>query len=86
MRSRSLYRRLVEPVRRRRPEPDMAAARRRLAEITPLAQAEHAMAEGCPTEDQELMLMAAGSQAHRARRHPCLRRRQPAVRRVFLGR
>ena len=54
----------------------------RLAEVIPLALAEKAMADGCPTPDQELMLMAAGSPAHRARRHPSLvrpqwRNRQP---------
>ncbi|MFC0429754.1 hypothetical protein [Kutzneria buriramensis] len=41
----------------------------RLAEVIPLALAEKAMADGCPTPDQELMLMAAGSPAHLARRH-----------------
>lgn len=44
----------------------------RLAEVIPLALAEKAMADGCPTPDQELMLMAAGSPAHLARRHPSL--------------
>jgi hypothetical protein len=44
----------------------------RLAEVIPLALAEKAMADGCPTPDQELMLMAAGSPAHKARRHPSL--------------
>ena len=44
----------------------------RLADVIPLALAEKAMADGCPTPDQELMLMAAGSPAHKARRHPSL--------------
>ena len=45
-----------------------AAAGRRLAEIHELARAEQAMAEGCPTAEQELLLMSVGSLAHRARR------------------
>ena len=48
----------------------------RLTEVIPLALAEKAMADGCPTPDQELMLMAAGSPAHLARRHPSLVRPQ----------
>ncbi|MFI9386839.1 hypothetical protein [Kutzneria sp. NPDC052558] len=48
----------------------------RLAEVIPLALAEKAMADGTPTPDQELMLMAAGSPAHLARRHPSLVRPQ----------
>lgn len=47
-------------------------AARRLAELDELARAERAMADGCPTADQELLLMSVGSQAHRARRHPSL--------------
>ncbi|AHH96705.1 hypothetical protein KALB_3338 [Kutzneria albida DSM 43870] len=59
-----------------RPVADQALVRARLAEIAELVAAEHAMAEGCPSVDQELLLMAQGSQAHRARRHECLRRRK----------
>jgi hypothetical protein len=47
----------------------LAAVRRRLAEIDEMARAEQAMADGCPTVDQELLLMSVGSLAHRARRH-----------------
>lgn len=56
------------------PSPELVAAQRRLTDVIPLARAEKAMADGCPTPEQELMLMAAGSLAHRARRHPCLTR------------
>jgi hypothetical protein len=64
-----------------------AAGRLRLVEITELARAEQAMADGCPTPDQELLLIAAGSMAHRARRHPSLTRspRPGWLRRWFLG-
>ncbi|MEU6269596.1 hypothetical protein [Saccharopolyspora shandongensis] len=37
-----------------------------------LVRAEIAMAEGHPTPEQELMLMASGSVAHRARRQPSI--------------
>ncbi|MFC0542307.1 hypothetical protein [Kutzneria chonburiensis] len=60
---------------RRRPTPPVIPGPR-LAEVIPLALAEKAMADGCPTPDQELMLMAAGSPAHKARRHPSLVRPQ----------
>ena len=56
-----------------------------LADVIPLALAEKAMADGCPTPDQELMLMAAGSPAHLARRHPSLVRPQ-CSRRAFRAR
>jgi hypothetical protein len=46
-----------------------ATAGQRLAELHELARAEQAMADGCPTPEQELLLMSVGSQAHRARRH-----------------
>ena len=46
-----------------------AAVRQRLAELDELARAEQAMADGCPTADQELLLMSVGSLAHLARRH-----------------
>ncbi|REH39284.1 hypothetical protein BCF44_113139 [Kutzneria buriramensis] len=64
-----------------------ATGRRRLVEIAELARAEQAMADGCPTPDQELLLIAAGSMAHRARRHPSLGRRPRAgrLRRWLLG-
>jgi hypothetical protein len=61
---------LVRLFRRRSAEPVIPTPR--LAEVIPLALAEKAMADGCPTPDQELMLMAAGSPAHKARRHPSL--------------
>ncbi|AHH98065.1 hypothetical protein [Kutzneria albida] len=48
------------------------------AERERLARAELAMAEGCPSVEQELLLMAAGSTAHRARRHPSIR--HPSIR------
>jgi hypothetical protein len=65
----------------------LATGRQRLAEIAELARAEQAMADGCPTPDQELLLMVAGSMAHRARRHPSLTRRPRSgwLRRWFLG-
>jgi hypothetical protein len=63
------------------PSADLVAIQRRLTDVIPLARAEKAMADGCPTPEQELMLMAAGSLAHRARRHPCLNhRRSPPTR------
>ena len=46
----------------------LQAVRQRLAELDALARAEQAMADGCPTADQELLLMSVGSLAHRARR------------------
>jgi hypothetical protein len=50
--------------------PDISAADcDRLAEVDVLARAEQAMADGCPTADQELLLMSVGSLAHLARRH-----------------
>ena len=47
----------------------LRAVGRRLAELDELARGEQAMADGCPTADQELLLMSVGSLAHRARRH-----------------
>ncbi len=65
---------LARLFRRRSTKPVIPSPR--LAEVIPLALAEKAMADGCPTPDQELMLMAAGSPAHLARRHPSLVRPQ----------
>lgn len=62
---------LARLLRRRRPAAPIVPDRR-LADVIPLALAEKAMADGIPTPDQELMLMAAGSPAHLARRHPSL--------------
>jgi hypothetical protein len=76
MRSHFLLRRLTELAHPARPTVDVTAVRRRLAEIATLVEAEHAMAEGHPTVDQELLLMASGSVAHLARRHPCLSRQR----------
>ncbi|EWM18158.1 hypothetical protein [Kutzneria sp. 744] len=70
---------LARLFRRRRKAPVIPGPR--LAEVIPLALAEKAMADGCPTPDQELMLMAAGSPAHKARRHPSLVRPEWKVRR-----
>lgn len=44
------------------------AVRQRLLELEELVRAERAMADGCPTVEQELLLMSVGSLAHRARR------------------
>jgi hypothetical protein len=74
---------LVRLFRRRPAQPVIPGPR--LAEVIPLALAEKAMADGCPTPDQELMLMAAGSPAHKARRHPSLVRPQ-CSRRAFRAR
>jgi hypothetical protein len=49
--------------------PAATADRDRLTELDVLARAEQAMADGCPTADQELLLMSVGSLAHLARRH-----------------
>jgi hypothetical protein len=46
--------------------------RQRLLELDALARAERAMADGCPTVEQELLLMSVGSLAHRARRQPSI--------------
>jgi hypothetical protein len=54
----------------------LAAVRRRLAEIDEMARAEQAMADGCPTVEQELLLISMGSLAHRARRHRSVALRQ----------
>ncbi|MEV6612293.1 hypothetical protein [Kutzneria sp. NPDC051319] len=43
-----------------------------LVELDELARAERAMADGCPTAEQELLLMSVGSLAHRARRQPSI--------------
>jgi hypothetical protein len=64
----------------------LLAVRQRLAHIEQLARAEQAMADGCPTPEQELLLMAAGSRAHLARRHPCLSARREGVLRRWLRR
>jgi hypothetical protein len=66
---------LARLVRRRRSAAPVVPDQR-LSDVIPLALAEKAMADGCPTPDQELMLMAAGSPAHLARRHPSLVRPQ----------
>ncbi|QUQ64027.1 hypothetical protein [Kutzneria sp. CA-103260] len=55
----------------------------RWAELDELARAEQAMADGCPSVDQELLLMSVGSKAHLARRHRSIarpRRHGPLVR------
>ncbi|MCP2261225.1 hypothetical protein LX15_004946 [Streptoalloteichus tenebrarius] len=49
--------------------PDLDAIHRRIAELDDLVRAEIAMAEGHPTPDQELLLMAHNPAAARARRH-----------------
>lgn len=72
---------LARLFRRRRPAAPIIP-NQRLADVIPLALAEKAMADGCPTPEQELMLMAAGSPAHLARRHPSLSRSQWRSRRT----